>query len=190
MANRYDSMHKLFVDLRATLDEIEKFEEREREKAECRRGKSARDDGETDADRLKRYFRTKRRALLKRLVPDMKCKMCGKTHTKSRSWVIVTKRHLYRVSTLVEVRRVTLDDYVALRRAGACCLACWRTKFTVPPNARSSEALVAREQSHLTSQHDRLVAVTEQRHKHNTRRHTGVGSHTDLESKSCRETGL
>lgn len=159
MANRYDSMHKLFVDLRATLDEIEKFETREREKEDGRRAHQL--DDETHVEYMKRRAREKRHLLLKRFAPDMKCKLCGQTYTKSRSWVIVTKRHLYRVSTMVEVHRCTLDDYMALRRAGACCLKCWRTRFMVPPNARSSEAVVAREHSHLRSQHDLLVgAVT------------------------------
>jgi hypothetical protein len=186
------------------MNEIEKLEERERktshgvealfrkegesEEAYARRlsaEKNARrcvrrEKGESLADYARRFKRERRQAFLLKKIPDRKCKLCGETKLKSRSWVIVTKQHLYRVAALVEARRVSLEDYAKLRAAGACCLTCWRTKFSVPPNKRG----VDRATYHQVSQRDALLGVLKvkdkQRRRSKSRKKTGVGSHADV----------
>jgi len=215
--NRADPMHKLFRDLRATMRDIERLEEKakvedaydlsllrrdgeskedhEQRLREARGGKRRvipQEEGESKADYMRRRQRESRRKLLSdRVNPSRKCVLCGATKLKSRSWVIVKTKHLLRVAALVNARRVSLDAYVALKRAGACCLTCWRTKFVGAPRASMPEDVCSL--GCVLPQREALIDIGEKATRRRScarerkRSVTGVGANVDVSREAAGE---
>ena len=142
--------HKMMRDLRNTLRDIKKFEERdklqtilEKEPAELTTDDVAafeaissrirREPGETVSEYVARRDKDRREALLNRVVPERKCPVCGKTRVKSRSWVRVSKAMLRVVVASMSNGGASLSDVGKLKKKMICCLSCWRTRFTYAP---------------------------------------------------------
>jgi hypothetical protein len=119
-----DSMHKMFADARALLDEITELEEFERKRLS---GKlRTREWNETRVEYVKRYRKEYREAVLKTRVPDLTCSFCNKIKLRSRQWILLDKRLALRIQKLPEVPKKLLTVLLMKR---CTCRSCFRKYF-------------------------------------------------------------
>jgi len=148
-ARSHNATKKLFSDLHKTMLDIERFSRDETHGPaleECKTPEDVevllrsskhvvrrRQEGETKDEMRSRIRAESRDLLLTARNPTRRCKFCGKSKVKSRSWVIITPARLCIVLQRVHDGQCALTAYGELRREGTCCLSCWRSRFAGAP---------------------------------------------------------